>query len=127
MKLGTFKVHHIWTECVKCAFVFSMGFPATVHGAMYPIDWICCSKDLTKQFFLFPNLKKQLKESQIASMQWKINYFKGNHFDSDEEVILACDDWFSLKNRVFYSQGFFKVKQRWQKCVNSDGGYIEKE
>jgi histone-lysine N-methyltransferase SETMAR len=71
------------------------------------------SPDLApSDFFLFPNLKKQLK---------------GNHFDSDEEVILACDDWFSLKNRVFYSQGLFKVKQRWQKCVNSGGGYIEKE
>jgi hypothetical protein len=35
------------------------------------------SPDLApSDFFLFPNLKKQLK---------------GIHFDSDEEVILACD------------------------------------
>jgi hypothetical protein len=97
MKLGTFKVHHICTECVKYAFVSSMGFPATVHGAMYPIDRICCSKDLTKQWkrrrvnCCQQLLKKcQSKnfletmvtvdetwvhhydpESKIASMQWK--------------------------------------------------------
>src|SRR6202042_506879 len=97
MKLGTFKVHHICTECVKYAFVSSMGFPAMVHSAMYPIDRICCSKDLTKQWkrrrvnCCQQLLKKcQSKnfletmvtvdetwvhhydpESKIASMQWK--------------------------------------------------------
>ena len=71
------------------------------------------SPDLApSDFFLFPKLKKQLK---------------GNHFDSDEDVILACDNWFSSKNRLFYSEGLFKVTQRWQKCLNSGGGYIEKE
>ena len=71
------------------------------------------SPDLApSDFFLFPNLKKQIKGIQFAS---------------DEEVTLACDNWFSSKNRVFYSQGLFKVKQRWQKCVNLGGGYTEKE
>src|ERR1700729_2986950 len=51
------------------------------------------SPDLApSDIFLFPILKKQLK---------------GIHFDSDEEVILACDKWFSSQNRVFYSQGLF--------------------
>lgn len=29
---------------------------------------------------------------------------KGNHSDSAEEIIRACDEWFCLKNRVFYFQ-----------------------
>lgn len=42
-------------------------------------------------------------------------------------MILSCDDWVTVKNRVFYSQCFLKVEKIWQKCVNSDGSFIEKE
>lgn len=48
---------------------------------------------------------------------------KGNHFDS-YEVIMTSDRWFNFNSWVFYSLGPIKIKQRWQKCINSGGGYI---
>lgn len=48
---------------------------------------------------------------------------KGNHFDS-YEVIMTSDRWFKLNSWIFYSLGPIKIKQRWQKCINSGGGYI---
>lgn len=51
---------------------------------------------------------------------------KGNYLDGYEEVIEACDDRVSLKNRVFYSQFLFKVRQKWQKCVSSGSYHILK-
>ena len=71
------------------------------------------SPDLApSDFFLFPKLKKDLK---------------GMHLESDNEVIEAVEGWFSGKEGVFYSQGLFKVKRRWQKCVTVGGDYIEKD
>ena len=70
------------------------------------------SPDLApSDFFLFPSMKKHIK---------------GKRFDTDDDVLEAAEDWLMSKNRVFYSQGLLKVIDRWQKCVNLRGGYIEK-
>lgn len=82
--------------------------------------------DLNTEILPHPILRIWLHQTFFFSQILK-KQLKGNHFDSDEEVILACANWFSSKTRVFYSQGLFKVKQRWQKCINSGVGYIEKE
>ena len=70
------------------------------------------SPDLApSDFFLFPSMKKHIK---------------GKRFDTDDDVLEAAEDWLMSENRVFYSQGLLKVIDRWQKCVNLRGGYIEK-
>lgn len=63
--------------------------------------------------FLFPKFKKK--------------QHKRNHFNSEEEVMLASGNLFSSEYWVFYSQGCFQGSQRWQRCVNSERGYIVKE
>lgn len=45
-------------------------------------------------------------------------------FRHAQGVILACNNLFCKENIVFYSQGCFKVYNRSQNCVKSDGGYI---
>ena len=70
------------------------------------------SPDLApSDFFLFPSLKKHLK---------------GQRFHSNEDVISAGEEWFESHPKSYYAQGLLKVKERWQKCVDMQGDYVEK-
>ena len=63
-------------------------------------------------FFLFPNLKKDIR---------------GLHFRSDEEVVTAVKEWVNGKDPDFFSSGLMALEQHWSKCITLEGNYIEKE
>ena len=63
-------------------------------------------------FFLFPNLKKDIR---------------GLHFQSDEEVVTAVEEWVNGKDPDFFSSGLMTLEHRWSKCITLEGNYIEKE
>ena len=63
-------------------------------------------------FFLFPNLKKDIR---------------GLHFQSDEEVVTAFEEWVNGKDPDFFSSGLMALEHRWSKCITLEGNYIEKE
>ena len=63
-------------------------------------------------FFLFPNLKKDIREL---------------HFLSDEEVVMAVEEWVNGKDPDFFSSGLMVLEHRWSKCITLEGNYIEKE
>ena len=71
------------------------------------------SPDLApSDFFLFPNLKKDIR---------------GLHFRSDEEVVMAVEEWVNGKDPDFFSSGLMELEHRWSKCITLEGNYIEKE
>ena len=71
------------------------------------------SPDLApSDFFLFPNLKKD---------------FCGLHFWSDEEVVMAVEEWVNGKDPDFFSSGLMALEHRWSKCITLEGNYIKKE
>ena len=71
------------------------------------------SPDLaTSDFFLFPNLKKDIC---------------GRHFRSDEQVVTAVEEWVNGKDPDFFSSGLMALEHRWSKCIILEGNYIEKE
>ena len=71
------------------------------------------SPDLApRDFFLFPNLKKDIH---------------GLHFRSDEEVVTAVKEWVNGKDPDFFSSGLIAFGHRWSKCVTLEDNYIEKE
>ena len=77
------------------------GFELIPHPAYSP--------DLTpSDFFLFPNLKKDIH---------------GLHFRSDEKV----EEWVNGKDPDFFSSGLMALEHRWSKCITLEGNYIEKE
>ena len=49
-------------------------------------------------FFLFPNLKKDIREF---------------HFRSDEEVVKAVEEWANVKDPDFFSSGLMALEHRW--------------
>ena len=63
-------------------------------------------------FFLFPNLKKDIR---------------GLHFRSDEEVVMAVEEWVNGNDPDFFSSGLMAFEHHWSKCITLDGNYIKKE
>ena len=71
------------------------------------------SPDLApSDFFLFPNLKKDIR---------------GLHFRSDEEVVMAVEEWVNGKDPDIFSSGLIALEHRWSKCITLEGNYIKKE
>ena len=71
------------------------------------------SPDLApSDFFLFPNLKKDIC---------------GLHFQSDEEVMTAVEEWVSGEDPDFFTSGLMALEHSWSKCFTLEGNYIEKE
>ena len=77
------------------------------------IPHLAYSPDLAPiDFFLFPNLKKDIRGLQLRS---------------DEDVVTAVEEWVNGKDRDFFSSGLMALEHRWCKCITLDGNYIEKE
>ena len=63
-------------------------------------------------FFLFPNLKKDIREC---------------HFRSDEEVMMSVEEWVNGKDPDVLSSGLMVLEHRWSKYIKLECNYIEKE
>ena len=71
------------------------------------------SPDLApSDFFLFSNLKKDIH---------------GRHFQSNEEVVAAAEEWVRDKDPGSFSSELMALEHRWSKCIILEGNYIEKE
>jgi histone-lysine N-methyltransferase SETMAR len=69
------------------------------------------SPDLApSDFHLFPNLKKSLR---------------GKRFSSNEEVIAAIEGYFEGLPENHFSTGIHELENRWNKCIELKGDYIE--
>ena len=51
---------------------------------------------------------------------------RGRQFTSDQEVKEPVDAWLAAQPKTFFSEGIRKLVQRWTKCVEKQGNYIEK-
>lgn len=70
------------------------------------------SPDLApSDYFLFPNLKKHL-----AGQKYKFN----------SEVISAAEAYFDDLQESDYCSGIMTLQNRWNKCINLQGDYVEK-
>lgn len=70
------------------------------------------SPDLApSDYFLFLHLKKWLG---------------GQRFENDEELKTAVVNWFNSQAANFYAEGLRKLVQRYEKCLELNGDYVEK-
>ena len=77
------------------------------------IPYPAYSPDLApKGFFLFPNLKKDIRDC---------------HFRSDEEVVTAVEELVTGKDPDFFSSELMALEHRWSKCITLEGNCIDKE
>ncbi|KAJ4447601.1 hypothetical protein ANN_09608 [Periplaneta americana] len=50
----------------------------------------------------------------------------GERFGNDEDLKTSVTRWFHSQAAEFYDRGIQKLIPRYDKCLNSDGGYVEK-
>jgi hypothetical protein len=55
------------------------------------------------------------------------NHLCGNCFTDDEEVETEMQKWLRQKSKGFNAAGFDALVKQWNKCIDVDGGYIEKK
>ena len=53
-------------------------------------------------FFLFPNLKKDIRRC---------------HFRSNEELVMAVEEWVNGKDPDFFSFGLMAFEHHWSMCI----------
>ena len=56
-----------------------------------------------------------------SSMQWKTP-----SSPTPKKARVEHFEWFESHPKSYYAQGLLKVKERWQKCVDMQGEYVEK-
>lgn len=51
---------------------------------------------------------------------------RGRRFSSDEPLKEAVHSWLASQPKTFFHEGIRKLEQRWTKCVEKQGDYVEK-
>ena len=70
------------------------------------------SPDLApSDYYLFRNLKSHLR---------------GTRFSDDDELRASTEGWFQEQTKDFYYTGIASLKDKWSKCIEVGGDYIEK-
>ena len=54
------------------------------------------------------------------------NELRGRKFEADEDVMEAVDDFLEEQDAEWYRRGLQKLEQRWTKCIDVRGDYVEK-
>ena len=62
-------------------------------------------------------------EMKSSSMQWKT---PSSPTPKKARVDHGTFVWFESDPKSYYAQALLKVKERWQKCVDMQGDYVEK-
>lgn len=69
------------------------------------------SPDLApSDFYLFRLLKKHLR---------------GKRFDDDDELKIATEEYLQMVGKRFYEKGVNELPERWRKCIQLRGDYVE--
>lgn len=92
------------TSLLVMAKIHELGFELLPHPPYSP-DLAPCD------FHLFPNLKKWLG---------------GKKFLENPEVVAAVDAYFEDLDKSFYETGISALQNRWAKCIELKGDYVEK-
>ena len=91
-------------SAVALAAIHDCGFQLVEHPSYSP--------DLVlSDYYLFPKLK---------------SYLCGNHLATDDDVIIAVNEYLEDQTSKFYEEGTKKLHDRWTKCVDLEGNYVEK-
>ena len=69
------------------------------------------SPDLApSDYYLFKNLKI---------------FLQGKHYTTKEDVVSAVNSFFDEKPNEFFKIGLDRLKDRWRRCIDSEGEYLE--
>lgn len=88
------------------------------------------TRDLINSFgweeFHHPPYSPDLAPSDYHLFRYLKNFLGGKRFDTDEELKTAVKNWLSSQEAEFYEKGITKLVDRYDKCLNRQGNYVEK-
>ncbi|GFX55296.1 histone-lysine N-methyltransferase SETMAR [Trichonephila clavipes] len=76
--------------------------------------------------FQHPPYSPHLAPSDYHLFTAMKKWLGGKHFADDEELKNAVSHWFKSQAAFFYAEGIGKLVQRYDKCLNNGGDYVEK-
>ena len=76
-------------------------------------------KCMHKEGETFTNAYTRLRWTTLESL-------RGNHYGSVDDVKRGVQTWIKQTPVAFFEKGIMDLVPRWQKCIASDGDYIEK-
>jgi len=76
-------------------------------------------------------LPHPLYSSDLAPSDYRLfgsmkNQVRGQHYEMNEALQTAVRQRFRAAGTEFYRKGIFKLPERWEKCVQRNGDYVEK-
>ena len=95
-------ISHVDKSAIAMTVINDFGFKLIEHPPYSPV--------LTpSDFHLFPKLRTAMS---------------GTHFQSDNDVIHAVEDFLNGQEKDFFKSGIEVLKHRWQKCIDIEGDYM---
>jgi len=73
-----------------------------------------------------PPYSPDLAPSDYILFRVMKKFLRSKRFSSDEEVKEAVKTWFEEQSKDFFSRGIKSLQQKWAKCIEILGDYIEK-
>ena len=73
-----------------------------------------------------PPYSPDLVPSDFHLFRYFKEFFGGKHFATDDEMKEAVQDWLSSQAADVYDLGIQKLSERYDKCLNRYGNYVEK-
>ena len=96
---------------------------ATPHTANATQDWI---RRFGWEVLPHPPHSPDLAPSDYHLFGPMKRHLSGQRFTDDDDLVEAVKDWLKSLDEKFFREGIFSLIQRWNKCVQRDGDYIEK-
>jgi hypothetical protein len=110
----TWSRHHAVQETMKISetlFPFAYGYSGTQNG------WELLSQ---------PPYRPEVASSDYQLFGPLKVHLRGHHYETDEAVQEAVRSWLRGAGMDIYRRGIFKILQRWRKCIDRDGDFVEK-
>jgi hypothetical protein len=73
-----------------------------------------------------PTLQSRPSSFGLFSIPSCEKFLQGKRFSNDEELKEAVTTWFEEQSKDFFSKGIKSLQQKWAKCIELLGDYIEK-
>ncbi len=72
-----------------------------------------------------PSYSPDLAPSDYYLFKHMKRYLKGIRFTTDDELQMAVSAWLRQQPSEFFENGMWKLISQWQRCIASDGDYVE--
>jgi [histone H3]-lysine36 N-dimethyltransferase SETMAR len=83
-------------------------------------------QDFRWELFNHPPYSPDLAPSDYFLFLHFKRWLGGQRFENDKEIKNAVENWFNSQAVSFYAEGLRKLVQRYEKCLEVNGDYVEK-